>query len=276
MWHITDRCPLSCPYCFATKTGQDASLSRLGELVEMCGVLGIQKIDLAGGEPLVFSGLRDAALALHDAGIALTLTTSGFGTESNVTWLLQNASVFARIIISVDGPVPAAHDLLRRMPGSFESLASLISRLQAKGYDRIRVNTVLVAPVLPRYLELVQTISDLKPIEWCLIQPHPANKKPTFELYSLRDESFIKGVSQIATVLEESGSPIRLLRRTVSDYSGYWVLYPDGMLRHHSNTEEDQEAFAFRRDRLAAISTAVRRLGVTVPTSGSGHSVSKE
>src|ERR1035437_2200803 len=84
MWHITDRCPLSCPYCFATKTGQDTSLSSLGEVVEVSGELGVQKIDLGGGEPLVFSGLPEVAVALHNAGIALTLTTSGFGSGSNL------------------------------------------------------------------------------------------------------------------------------------------------------------------------------------------------
>lgn len=276
MWHITDRCPLSCPYCFATKTGQDTSLAGLGDVLEMCRVLGVQKIDLAGGEPLVFWGLPEIAVALQQAGIAITLTTSGLGSESNIRWLQHNASLFARIIVSVDGATASTHDLLRGMPGSFERLAGLIASLQLRGYDRIRINTVVVAPTLPRCPELVHTISKLRPAEWCLIQPHPANKKASFESYSLSAESFEKCVSEIATCLGKEGSPIRLLNRSLPVYSGYWVLYPDGILRRHSNTEADMESLPFRRDQLALIKALVSNLGVTVPMSHSDRGSSKE
>jgi hypothetical protein len=150
------------------------------------------------------------------------------------------------------------------------------SRTAVRYRDRIRINTVLVAPTLPRCIELIHTISNLRPAEWCLIQPHPANKKASFESYSLSAESFERGVSEIAAFLREEGSPVRLLNRSLPVYSGYWVLYPDGMLRRHSNSEADMESVPFRRDQLALIEALVCNLGVTVPMSHSDHASSKE
>ncbi len=94
MWHVTDRCPLSCPYCFATKTGEDFSIKKLEETLDLLKLLGVQKVDIAGGEPLVFPHLSRVIESAARAGFALTLTTSGVGPDANSNWLVSNAPFF--------------------------------------------------------------------------------------------------------------------------------------------------------------------------------------
>ena len=52
MWHVTDACPLSCPYCFATKSGRAVRAGDIDELASVLAKLGVLKVDIGGGEPL--------------------------------------------------------------------------------------------------------------------------------------------------------------------------------------------------------------------------------
>lgn len=266
MWHITDRCPLSCPYCFATKTGEDAAIEKAHEILKVLEVLGVQKIDIAGGEPLVFPYLPQLIEAARQAGFALTITTSGAGLDQNREWLVHNAQLFSRVIVSVDGATKERHDQLRGRIGTFEQVADILTRIQKAGECPVRLNTVVVRSALASAQCLAELVSGLRPAEWCLIQPHPANKKEHFDSHSITSNEFDHFVTQVRKIVDQGTLTVgRIISRTASNYSGYWVLYPDGMLRRHTDGTQDRPGFPLTMAALSSIRAAITAYGVTVP-----------
>src|SRR2546427_4103855 len=81
---ITDRCTFRCVYCRSadpeTYRDHDAILSwpELDRLARVFLSLGIRKIRITGGEPLVRDGVEDFIARLHALGVEdLSMTTNG-------------------------------------------------------------------------------------------------------------------------------------------------------------------------------------------------------
>src|SRR4051812_31904100 len=87
---VTDRCNFRCPYCMPKEVFgagytflRDPQLMTLGELtriVRAFRALGVEKVRLTGGEPLLRSDVPDLIHALkHDLGLPeVALTTNGW------------------------------------------------------------------------------------------------------------------------------------------------------------------------------------------------------
>ena len=86
---VTDRCNFRCPYCMPAELygeeyrflprSQILSFEEIERLTRIFIGLGVAKIRLTGGEPLVRAHMPDLVerLAAIDPGIDLTLTTNG-------------------------------------------------------------------------------------------------------------------------------------------------------------------------------------------------------
>lgn len=267
IWHITDRCYLNCPYCFATKTGKETEVGKLNEILELYKILGVQKVDIAGGDPMTYSNLNVICENLYNNGFAQTITTSGVGKKELIDWLIENGNMFSRIIISVDGSTPEEHNLLRGK-GVYEKLLFLINQLKEKQYNNLRINTVITQHFLKaeNCEKIVHLIKEINPVEWCLIQTHPANKKEEYDKHAINNETFENIVSLIKNHAEnEFIRKIQITERRANNYAKYWVLYPDGKLRQHSESSNDQYNFDFSRDNLNEIIDAIEDSGVWVP-----------
>ena len=84
---VTDRCNFRCPYCMPRERFGDEhtflprraflSFDEIEKVVRACVPLGLDKVRLTGGEPLLRPGLSDLVNRLSDAGVDLALTTNG-------------------------------------------------------------------------------------------------------------------------------------------------------------------------------------------------------
>ena len=268
MWHVTDRCPLRCPYCFASKTELDTDIAKLEHVIATFRALGVQKVDIAGGEPLVWRELPTTIHTLVNNSFSLTLTTSGVGSEANRRWIVDQAGLFTRIIVSIDGPTNAEHDSLRRFPGAFAAAGDLINRLHRAEYTSLRINTVLVKPMneLETLKRFAAAISALRPQEWCIIQPHPANQKPAFKEFALESAAFLYAIEELTkTAKSEQFTIGRIISRTTGQYAGYWVLYPDGVLRRHTVGPEDCAAMSIFETPIGQMIATIQQYGYVVP-----------
>ncbi|MFF2446939.1 radical SAM protein [Neobacillus sp. NPDC058068] len=273
IWHITDRCFLSCPYCFATKTARETELDKIDDFMEVFKELGVQKIDIAGGDPLTYSHLDVICNALSKLGIQMTLTTSGVGKKDVKEWLINNAEMFSWILISIDAPNAEQHDALRGKIGTFEQLNNLIGDLKKKQYKNIRINTVITKlfldeEIVEQFIELIQLI---QPKEWCLIQPHPANKKEKYDEYATSDEEYEEIVHSIQQKISiKYSNSVKITLRYNRNYSKYWVLYPNGKLRQHTEHSEDRFDFEFIPENINDIKNYVKEYGVWLPMKKEG------
>ena len=145
---ITDRCDFRCVYCMAedmTFLPRDEvlSLEECARLVKVFVGLGVSKVRITGGEPLV----RKNALWLFEEvgklkGLnALVLTTNGSQLESQAA-ALKKAGV-KRINISIDSLKPERFKKITRTGKLEQVLAGLQASIHA-GFEGIKINTVLM------------------------------------------------------------------------------------------------------------------------------------
>ena len=145
---ITDRCDFRCVYCMSedmTFLPRDEvlSLEECARLVKIFVGLGVSKVRITGGEPLV----RKNALWLFDKvgklqGLKeLVLTTNGSQLESQAV-ALKKAGV-KRINISIDSLKPERFKKITRTGDLNKVLAGLRASIEA-GFEGVKINTVLM------------------------------------------------------------------------------------------------------------------------------------
>jgi cyclic pyranopterin phosphate synthase len=148
---ITDRCNYRCVYCRTGNEGAQYSELPIADYLRMVRVLvnlGIEKVRLTGGEPLLRKGLtdliRELAKLRTSAGekLDLALTTNGHLLEG-LAAQLKDAGL-SRITVSMDAVDAATFEHITRVPGSFERVLRGIRAAQSAGLAPVKVNCVLL------------------------------------------------------------------------------------------------------------------------------------
>ena len=262
MWHITDVCALTCPYCFSTKSGLNTPAEHLKPTADRLKQLGVLKVDFGGGEPVSYDRFGEAVDLCEQREMHLTVTTSGVISPRSRGWLLANHERFARVIVSIDGTLPI-HDRLRGRLGAFQDALRILTQLLELGAD-VRVNTVVTSAATREMLtELQQTLETEGLPEWCLIQPHPSNAKPNFENHAIGDATFR---DLIASARKSSNGETQIIERPRSAYVGYWTLHPSGRMRPQTTGHEDGEGFHLLEVGVEAALHKLSKVPIKVPT----------
>lgn len=148
---ITDRCNYKCVYC---RTGEfGAQYPELGideylRLIKLFVGLGITKVRLTGGEPLLRRGLVDLVKQLSSLRtqsgdhLDLALTTNGHLLEELAAPL--KAAGLDRVTVSMDAVDAATFERITRIPGSFETVLRGVRAALAAGLKPLKVNCVLL------------------------------------------------------------------------------------------------------------------------------------
>lgn len=145
---VTDRCNFRCVYCRSADpenySHQDKLLS-WPELYRLAGVfqqLGIRKMRVTGGEPMVRPGVEQFISHLRDLGIEdISMTTNGHHLAERCAGLI--AAGLHRINISLDSLDRERFERITRTK-SFTSVMDGIAAVQASPIAPAKVNAVLV------------------------------------------------------------------------------------------------------------------------------------
>ncbi|MFF1683491.1 radical SAM protein [Streptomyces sp. NPDC058256] len=262
MWHITDVCALTCPFCFSTKSGLGTPHKYLEPIAERLKQIGVLKVDFGGGEPVSYERFAEAVDLCERRSMHLTVTTSGVISPRSRRWLLENHERFTRVIVSIDG-TSMVHDRLRGRIGAFDDAMGVMTDLLDLG-AKVRVNTVLTSVLTQEVLTDLQHALEEKCLpEWCLIQPHPSNAKEYFDTYAVEDTSFR---TLVARVHEESDAETKVIERPRSAYVGYWTLHPGGRMRPQQTGAEDGKGFHLLEVSLEEAMLELNKVPVKVPT----------
>jgi GTP 3',8-cyclase len=149
---ITDRCNYKCVYC---RTGNDGAqyaelpIADYLRIVRVFVGLGIEKVRLTGGEPLLRKGLTELVRELaklrtssDNAPLDLALTTNGH-LLADMAESLKDAGL-GRITVSMDAVDPEIFARITRVPGSFHKVRAGIRAAQRAGLGPVKVNCVLL------------------------------------------------------------------------------------------------------------------------------------
>ena len=145
---VTDRCDLRCIYCMAEHMAflpraQVLTLEEIARLGRCFSELGVTKLRITGGEPLV---RRNVVWLFEQLGALpgirdLTLTTNGTQLPRYAE-ALKNAGV-TRINISLDSLRPDRFRAITRNGELHKSLAGIDAALAA-GFARIKLNSIVL------------------------------------------------------------------------------------------------------------------------------------
>ena len=148
---ITDRCNYRCVYCRTGEMGaQYAELSSDDYLrLIRCFVdLGITKVRLTGGEPLLRRGIvemvRKLAAMRTPAGapLELAVTTNGHLLDSLAVPL--KAAGLHRVTVSMDAVDPEVFERITRVAGSFKAVLAGVRAARRAGLTPLKINCVLL------------------------------------------------------------------------------------------------------------------------------------
>jgi cyclic pyranopterin phosphate synthase len=145
---VTDRCNYRCVYCRSADPenyrdhDQILSWPELDRLARVFQSLGIRKIRITGGEPLVRDGVEDYIARLHALGIEdLSMTTNGHLLAERCDRLLQAG--LRRINISLDSLDPIKFERITRTK-SYDTVLRGIDAVQGARLAPAKINAVLV------------------------------------------------------------------------------------------------------------------------------------
>jgi hypothetical protein len=140
-FYATMECNARCYHCYQPtikvenspqrhKTGQ-VSKEVFLVLVKKTLPLGLKRVKITGGEPLLRSDLEDIIKGIRKNGVDVAIETNGFLIDEKIADMLAEHSV--DVSISLDGGSAAVHDALRGLPGSFERAIKAIKMLSDRG-----------------------------------------------------------------------------------------------------------------------------------------------
>jgi cyclic pyranopterin phosphate synthase len=148
---VTDRCNYRCVYCRTGNEGAQYAELPIADYLRLIRIfvsLGIEKVRLTGGEPLLRRGLVELLAELAklrtNAGekLDLALTTNGHLLEAQAVRLKEAG--LSRITVSMDAVDAATFERITRVPGSFSHVLRGIHAAQAAGLAPVKVNCVLL------------------------------------------------------------------------------------------------------------------------------------
>jgi cyclic pyranopterin phosphate synthase len=149
---VTDRCNFRCPYCMPKEVfgpghvflrdPQLMSLPEITRIVRAFRALGVEKVRLTGGEPLLREDLPELVRALrHDVGITdVALTTNGWLLEKYAAAL--HSAGLSRVNVSVDSLDNAVAGRMNGLGFKVDRVLRAIDAAAAVGLP-VKINTVI-------------------------------------------------------------------------------------------------------------------------------------
>ena len=143
---VTDRCDFRCVYCMAEEMtflphAQVLTLEELEQVAAAFVSLGVNKIRLTGGEPLVRRDVIKLIKAIGKMDAELAITTNGSQLEGMADELKQ-AGV-NRLNVSIDSLQAERFKEMTRI-GKLPKVIAGIDAAIAAGFDRIKLNAVIM------------------------------------------------------------------------------------------------------------------------------------
>ena len=125
---LTHRCNCRCGYCALPKTPvSELSFEEVAGIIDQFAKLGLSRISLTGGEPLLYPDFDRVVAHLVERRITVSCNTNGLLIPAK----LDSLKKISAVAVSIDGP-KTAHDSVRGR-GNFDQAIEGVSLLQKHG-----------------------------------------------------------------------------------------------------------------------------------------------
>ena len=148
---ITDRCNYKCVYCRSGNDGPQFPEMPIADYLRIARIfvsLGISKVRLTGGEPLLRKGLVEMVRELatmttvERAPLDIALTTNGH-LLADMAQPLADAGL-SRVTVSMDAVDRERFARITRVPNGYERVLAGVRAAQRAGLSPVKINCVLL------------------------------------------------------------------------------------------------------------------------------------
>jgi len=148
---VTDRCNYKCVYCRTGELGAqypELAIHEYLRVIRLFVSLGITKVRLTGGEPLLRRGLVDLVRELsglrtiYGERLDIAITTNGHLLEG-LAEPLKKAGL-NRVTVSMDAVDEPTFERITRIPGSYTAVLAGIRAARQAGLSPVKINCVLL------------------------------------------------------------------------------------------------------------------------------------
>lgn len=218
---ITDRCNLRCRYCMPEQGFQwldSSEILQYDEMIRLCSILakmGLKKIKVTGGEPLVRSNVHNLIQELYNIPNIeeVTLTTNGLLLASQLDQLYTAG--LRSVNISIDTLNIERYKNLTRggdLGAVLESIAYCL-----KHQMQVKINCVMMADQIEDMLEIA-TLAKEKPIDVRFIEIMPIGLGSSFA-----------GIAQenLLQYLETKFGPMHIINEKRGNGPAHYITFTD-------------------------------------------------
>ncbi|WP_415904622.1 GTP 3',8-cyclase MoaA [Neptuniibacter sp. QD48_55] len=221
---VTDRCDFRCVYCMAEEMtflphAQVLTLEEIDQIAQAFVSLGVKKIRLTGGEPLVRRDVMKLMRSVGQLDSELAITTNG-SQLVHMAQDLKDAGV-NRLNISIDSLREDRFKAMTRIGKLPKVLAGIDAAIEA-GFDRIKLNAVVMKGRNDdEILDLVDFARD-KGVDVSFIEEMPLgqiSEHDRGEVYCSSDEvrAIIEQKYELQPTVERTAGPSRYYRMSDSE-----------------------------------------------------------
>lgn len=223
IYQITGKCNEKCKFCSdALSYQKESEKESIIKMIERLSARGLKKIQITGGEPLLYKDLEEVLKAMKENGLIVSLSTNGI--------LLQQKQGILKYIDEIILPLDAG----------FTKTLDAMGRVETQLTDTI-VNSVLIKEKHPNIKLTIgtvltdQNIEELENImlvlrlliidEWQVHQflPHGRGRQNIRD-FILDDRDFEKIIAYLKTTkLAEKLKPISVFDKVDTD----WIISPN-------------------------------------------------
>ena len=166
-WHLISTCNYSCRFCFARNLGeQPVSFSEGLTILSHLADAGMEKINFAGGEPLLHPRLLDYCRAARDLGMTVSITTNGSLLSQKL--IGEHAACIDWIALSVDSASESTEKRLGRGYGQHVQHCIGLSDAVREAGIRLKINTTVTR--LTWEEDMADFIQRTSPDRWKVLQ----------------------------------------------------------------------------------------------------------
>jgi len=166
-WHLISSCNYACRFCFARNLGENPVPYAEGvQILTRLAEAGMDKINFAGGEPLLHPQLFDYCREAHDLGMTVSITTNGSLLSDEMVHTHSNYIDW--IALSVDSAFEHIEARLGRGHGGHVRHSIQAADSIRDAGIRLKINTVVTA--LSWAEDMTGFINRTSPDRWKVLQ----------------------------------------------------------------------------------------------------------
>jgi radical S-adenosyl methionine domain-containing protein 2 len=166
-WHLTTKCNYNCKFCFSQKLDTEINdLCQITEKLKKLKMLGIEKVNLVGGEPMLHPLIFDIVKAAKDIGFVVSIVSNGsLLNRETIQKLKPFVDWIGLSIDSADEPVEVA---LGRGTGNHVKHILEIAQIIHEAGIKLKINTTVT--LLNWKEDMRPMIRKLQPQRWKVFQ----------------------------------------------------------------------------------------------------------